>query len=230
MADIYKAGNKAKAEKPKAATKKSEKERSEKLKLVRKEVYHLVGKNKNFFSAFVARPNGLSFENQMVQEKVILLLRRHWITNLRWIALVIVMAIVPLFLRVLPPFGWLPGQFRLVLSLMWYLFVLAFFLEEFFSWFFSVNIITDERVVDIDFVSLIYKRVSDAEIVNIEDVTYKMGGVMGTMLNYGTIYVQTAAETREFEFENVPQPALVVKVLQKLRLEEKQEELEGRIS
>jgi len=219
MADIYK----AKEKKPKVVSKKKDNERSEKLKEVRKEVYRLVGKNKNFFSAFVARPQSVAFENQMVQEKVILLLRSHWVTNLRWVGLVILMVIAPLFLRSLPPFDWLPAEFRLVLILMWYLFVLAFTLEEFFSWFFSVNIITDERVVDIDFVSLIYKRVSDAEIVNIEDVTYKMGGVLGTMLNYGTIYIQTAAETREFEFEKVPQPALVVKILQKLRLEEKQE-------
>jgi len=225
MPDIYKAKSKTKP-----ATKKEKDDRSEKLKEVRKEVYRLVGKSHNFFSSFVAQPQRLSFENQMVKEKVILLLRRHWVTNIRWIILVVLMFFAPLFLRLLPPFGWLPPQFRLVLTLMWYLFVLAFVLEEFFSWYFSVNIITDERVVDIDFVSLIYKRVSDAEIVNIEDVTYKMGGVMGTMFNFGTIYVQTAAETREFEFENVPQPALVVKVLQKLRLEEKQEELEGRLS
>ncbi len=226
MADIYK----AKEKKPKVISKKKDNERSEKLKEVRKEVYNLVGKNNNFFSSFVARPPRLSFENQMIEEKVILLLRRHWVTNLRWIGLIILMAFAPLFLRTLPPFGWLPFQFRLVLVLMWYLFVLAFALEEFFSWFFSVNIITDERIVDIDFISLIYKRVSDAEIVNIEDVTYKMGGVGGTMLNYGTIYVQTAAETREFEFESIPRPALVAKVLQRLRLEEKQEELEGRLN
>ncbi|MBL7078265.1 hypothetical protein ISS42_01230 [Candidatus Shapirobacteria bacterium] len=226
MVDIYK----AKKEEPKAVGQKKKDERSAKLKEVRKEVYRLVGKNNNFFSSFVAQPQRLSFENQMIKEKVILLLRRHWVTNLRWVGLVFLMSIAPLFLRALPPFDWLPFQFRLVLILMWYLFVLAFTLEEFFSWFFSVNIITDERIVDIDFISLIYKRVSDAEIVNIEDVTYKMGGVMGTMLDYGTIYVQTAAEIREFEFESVPHPALVAKVLQRLRLEEKQEELEGRLN
>jgi len=226
MADIYSAPKK----KASLVGKKKKKERSEKLKQVRKEVYRLVGKEGNFLSAFVARPARLSFENQMVKEKVILLLRRHWVTNLRWIAIVLLMIIVPGLLRLLPPFGWLPGRFKLVLTMMWYLFVLAFILEEFFSWYFSVNIITDERVIDVDFVSLIYKRVSDAEIVNIEDVTYEMGGIAGTMFSYGTVYVQTAAEAREFEFESVPRPALVVKVLQKLRLEEKQEELEGRLS
>ncbi|MFH1602203.1 MAG: hypothetical protein ABIB61_04595 [Candidatus Shapirobacteria bacterium] len=205
-------------------------ERSEKLKEVRKEVYRLVGKETNFFKSFVARPKYLSFENQLVEEKVILLLRRHWITNLRWILIIALMLVAPLFLPYLPPYEWLPDQFRLVLVLMWYLFVLAFFLEEFFSWYFSVNIITDERIIDIDFVSLIYKRVSDAEIVNIQDVTYKMGGFLGTMFNYGTIFIQTAAEVGEFEFESVPRPALVVNILQRLRLEEKQEELEGRLS
>jgi len=149
---------------------------------------------------------------------------------MRWLIITIFLIFAPVFLSVLPPLVLLPDRFRLVVGMMWYLFVFAFILEQFFTWYFNVDIITDERIVDIDFISLIHKRVSDAEIENIEDVTYKVGGIFGTMFDFGTVYVQTAAERPEFEFEDVPRPALVVKVLQKLRLEEKQEQLEGRLS
>lgn len=214
----------------KRKTASSKKSRSPQLKKIRREVYRLLGKRGNQISAFVPRPNGFCFENQMDKEEIILLLRRHWITNLHWIIISGLMFLFPAFLRGLPPFTFLPMRFNVVIGMMWYLFIFAFILEQFFTWFFGVNIITDERIIDVDFVSLIHKRVSEAEIENIQDVTYKMGGFLGTVLNFGTIYIQTAAERPEFEFEQVSKPALVVKVLKKMRIEEKQEALEGRIS
>jgi len=222
MAEIWRAD--------KRAGKKTKKKKSAKLRKIRRELYRLLGKEKNTFGSFVARPRRLCFENQLPKEKTILLLRPHWVTNFRWIVIAVLLFFAPLFFGDLPLFAFLPPRFNLVMGMMWYLFVFAFILERFFTWYFSVNIITDERIVDIDFVSLIHKRISDAEIENIEDVTYKMGGILGTMLDFGTVYVQTAAERPEFEFEKVPKPALVVKVLQRLRLEEKQEALEGRLN
>ena len=52
---------------------------------------------------------------------------------------------------------------------------------------FNVYIVTDERIIDIDFYNLIYKEVSDANIDKIQDVTYKMGGVVRTLFNYGDV-------------------------------------------
>jgi len=230
MADIFPPPKKEPPVQKKQRAASSKKSRSPQLKKIRREVYRLLGKRGNQIGAFVPRPNGFCFENQMAKEEVILLLRRHWITNLRWIFISGLMFLFPGFLRGLPPFTFLPMRFNVVIGMMWCLFVFAFVLEQFFTWFFGVNIITDERIIDVDFVSLIHKRVSEAEIENIQDVTYKMGGFLGTVLNFGTIYIQTAAEKPEFEFEQVSKPALVVKVLKKMRLEEKQEALEGRIS
>lgn len=220
MAEIYRSPSEKEKKKRKPSS-------SRKLK-VRKEVYRLIGKTINPLASFVARPKNLSFESQLDQEEIILLLRRHWITNLPWMGATFLLLLFPFFLF---PFflSFLPLRFQLVGVMMWYLFVLAFVLEKFLGWYFNVYIITDERVVDIDFVSLVYKRISDAEISMIQDVTYQVGGIVRTMFNFGDVFIQTAAEKPQFEFNDVPNPALVVKVLQKLRIEERQEELEGRV-
>jgi hypothetical protein len=84
--------------------------------------------------------------------------------------------------------------------------------------------------VDVDFYSLLYRSVSEAKLEKIEDVTSTMAGLGGAMFNYGTISVQTAAEKREFEFVNVPQPTKVTKFLNEMVLEEEREKLEGRVS
>jgi len=208
--------------------KKKTKSRSASLP-TRQEIYRLIGQSNSLFSSFVARPKKFNFETKQKQEETILLLRRHVITQLRAVLIVLLMAIAPLFLTYIPLLEFLPPRFRFISVLMWYLLVFAVAIEKFLSWYFNVNIITDERILDIDFYNLIYKEITDAEIENIEDVTMTVGGVMQTVFNYGNVSVQTAAEVPQIEFEQVPNPGLVVQVLKNMQLEEKQETLEGRI-
>jgi len=216
MADIYSSESGPKG-----------KVKSKLLVEARNEVYHLIANAGSHFGSFIPKPKNFKFETQVEKEEIILLLRRHWVTNLRWIVIVALLLVAPLVLTSFPILSFLPARFQVMAVFMWYLLVIAITLEEFLSWYFNVDIITDERIVDVSFVSLIYKRISDAEIEKIQDVTYKQGGIVQTMFNYGTVYVQTASEKPEFEFNEVPNPALVVKVLERLRIEEKQEELEG---
>ena len=93
-------------------------------------------------------------------------------------------------------------------------------------WFFNVYIVTTERVVDVDFYNLIYKKVSDADLIKIQDVSYNQGGVLRTLLNYGDVNIQTAGEVTNFDFEAVPQPDRVAKILQDLRQDEEQETID----
>jgi uncharacterized membrane protein YdbT with pleckstrin-like domain len=156
-------------------------------------------------------------------------MRKHPITNLGWIVASAFMVLAPSLVGFMPFIETVPPNYRFIGVLGWYLITTAFVLENFLTWFFNVYFITDERIIDVDFYNLIYKEVSEAEIEKIQDVTYKMGGVIRTIFNYGDILVQTAAEVPNFEFMAVPKPDKVVKILQDLRIEEKQEALEGRI-
>lgn len=174
-------------------------------------------------------PENLKFETMDKDEKVVLFLRKHWITNIPWIFITLVMFITPIFVSPLSLFDSIPDNFMFVFILIWYLISTAYFLESFLTWFFNVYLVTDERIVDIDFYNLIYKEVSDANIDKIQDVTYNMGGVIRTLFNYGDIMVQTASEVPNFEFVAVPKPDKVAKVLQDLRIEEQQEAIEGRV-
>lgn len=173
-------------------------------------------KPKNPLAAYLYKPNGIHFESKKKEEEVILLLRRHWITNLSWIVVAFVMAFAPVFLFSFPILNFLPINFQFVALVGWYLLVTAFVLENFLIWYFNVSIITNERIVDIDFYSLLYKKVSEAEIYRIEDVSYQIGGIFRTFFDYGDVYVQTAAEVPNFEFAAVPNPDGVVKVIQTL--------------
>jgi membrane protein YdbS with pleckstrin-like domain len=139
------------------------------------------------------------------------------------------MIILPPFIRSFPFFTFLPPRYQLMTLIIWYLLIIAFAFERFLIWFFNVNIITDERIVDIDFHSLLYKEVSDCPLDRIQDVTYAMGGVSRAIFDFGDVLIQTAAEVTQFEFLGVPNPRRVSAVLRDLMIEEEQEKLEGRI-
>lgn len=183
----------------------------------------------NPLSSIVFCPENLRFESMDKEEKVILFLRKHFITNIPWILMTVIMFLIPAFVQDLSLFDSIPSNFMFAFILIWYLISTAYFLESFLTWFFNVYIVTDERVIDIDFYNLIYKEVSDASIDRIQDVTYNMGGVIRTMFNYGDVLIQTASEVPNFEFQAVPKPDKVAKVLQDLRIEEQQEAIEGRV-
>lgn len=173
-----------------------------------------------FFSGFSLYPDKVNFETIHEGEKVILFLRQHLIVNVKWILIALVMFFIPGVVKTFGVFDSVPDGFELVITMAWYLFTMAYALENFLNWYFNVYIVTNERIIDVDFHNLIYKSVSDATLDNIQDVTYNMGGVTRTIFNYGDILIQTASEVANFEFMAVPNPARVSKIINKLATKE----------
>lgn len=189
---------------------------------------HIENRYSPMASFFLFPGKHINFETKESKEKIILILRRHPVTNVPWLFTATLMIIAPLALNYVPFLLFLPQSYQFMAILAWYLVTTAYILEQFLSWFFNVNIVTDERIIDVDFNNLIYKRISDAKIDKIEDKTYEMGGVVRSIFNYGDVFIQTAAEEKEFDFTAVPQPAKVISILNDLIIEEEQEKIEGR--
>ncbi len=183
----------------------------------------------NPLAALVIRPKKLTFDTQERKEKIILLARRHLITNLGWVLVVVAMIILPRVVFRIFPELLVSFRYRSAAVLIWYLFAFSYAFEHFLRWFFNVNIITDERVIDIDFPSILYRDISSAKIDVVQDISVKMGGFVRSLFNYGDVHIQTAAEQREFVFEAIPKPEEVIKILNELITEEEQEKIDGRV-
>jgi len=181
-------------------------------------------------SSLILRPRSdIHFDTQEPEEEILMILRAHWLTNIPWVLIAILLFFAPMVLSFFPLLISFPPNFRLMFVIIWYLVVLMYIFERFLSWFFNMAIITDERIIDIDFINLTTKKVSDADLDKIQDVSFTNMGAIGTIFNFGDVLVQTASEITEFNFEKVPDPALVATVLQRLRTEEKIEAIEGRV-
>lgn len=174
---------------------------------------------KSFYSSLLKNPSNVSFSGADEGEEVILLLRRHVITNIPWIFGSVCMFLLPTFISFMVEFGqitlfdFLPLNYLLVLLAFWYLLSLTVLFENYLVWFFNVYLVTNKRLVDVDFLGVLNINVTDAPMKNVQDVTYKVSGIVQTLFHFGDVKVQTAGERREVDFELVPNPEFVQDVI-----------------
>jgi uncharacterized membrane protein YdbT with pleckstrin-like domain len=181
-------------------------------------------------ASYCPRPLGVGFDLQHEDEQVLLMIRQHPIVNIPWIVITILLTIAPfVFLPLVPILSFFPVKFHVIAFIGWYLMVFGYALEQFLVWFFNIYIITDERVIDMDFYNLLFKRVSEAKIDRIEDITTANSGLLQSIVDFGDIQIQTSAEIPEIEFEKIPHPDRVQKLLSELIDQEEQERIEGRV-
>lgn len=217
MPDVY--INPEDTPKPKSVAQKIKQKTAANLAVAPDNIENLPGHSHNPLSSFCYYPHHVHFLNQDADETIVLLVRRHLITNLGWILLVVFMIFAPEILNYFPLLAFLPIKYQTASLLVWYLLTLAIAIQGFFSWFFSVNLITNKRVIDVDFENLIYRKITDAEIEKIEDATVEMGSVVRTLFDYGDLIIQTAAEIPEVTFDAVPHPDRIDKILSNLRVQ-----------
>ncbi|MEK7525954.1 MAG: hypothetical protein AAB546_00545 [Patescibacteria group bacterium] len=195
----------------------------------KKNIHKIEGHTHNPLSSFFYFPDGVSFIAQDAHERIVLLLRKHPITNVPWIIGAVIMLFAPGVLSFFPLLEFMPERFQFVAVVLWYLLTTAFIFEKFLSWFFNVYVVTDERIFDVDFINLVYREIAEANLDQVQDVNVVMGSVIRTIFNYGEIQIQTASAVPNIEFEAVPDPDRIAKIIRELRVEEEQEKLEGRV-
>lgn len=191
----------------------------------------LIGKNGNdgLFTSFSTFPENVCFQTQEEGEEVILFFRQHPIVTVSWIVLTMFMLTLPSVFAFFPPFATLPANYQIVITLGWYMFTIGFALAKFMAWFFNVYIVTDERIVDVDFQNIFFRKISTAKIDEIQDVNITSSGAFETFFGYGNIFIQTASAVSEFEFIAIPRPDEIGKFLNQLIDQEEQEQIEGRV-
>lgn len=174
-----------------------------------------------FIASFVDHPVDVAFADQQSDEHIVLFLRRHPITNVGWILSALFLIFAPFFLFPfveqinLIPFDF-PPAYGFIFTLFWYLGTFAFIIMKFIFWYYNVNIITNKRVIDIDFIYLLYRENTATNITQIEDVTSKVGGFLRSIFDFGDIFVQTAGNEPNIEFLAVPHPSKIVRTINNL--------------
>jgi hypothetical protein len=183
---------------------------------LKKEIRNILGHSKSSFSSFLVKPKTLTFSERNKEEEIYLALRPHWVNNLPWMAIAILMMLVPFFFSFFSFLNFFPKQYQFGLILFWYLITFIYIFQNFLSWYFNLFLVTNQRVVDIDFKNLLNKHFAEAKLSVIQDVSSCIQGLLGTFFNFGDILIQTASGTNQINFEKVSNPGKVMKLLKEL--------------
>lgn len=173
----------------------------------------------HLFASFCESPSNVTFQTQDADEHVLLFLRKSQWVNAPWIIATAVLLLVPVvifffqgsFTMFLPSL-----KVTLILLPLYYLFVAIYAFVNFMTWYYNVALITDKRVIDVDFHQVVLKDVAETKLTLVQDVSYNQDGVFPNIFGYGFVLIQTAGTLDNFEFHNLPQPARVVEVVESL--------------
>jgi len=156
------------------------------------------------------------FPSQEKEEKVILLLRKHWFNYVIFFLLdgliAIPLIIFTAYWVMNPTFiqSFLGDTLFVSLSI-FVLIMLAAQLYGFVDYYLDVYIVTNQRIVDISQGGFFKRQISELHLHQVQDVNASADGLWGTLLHFGDVHIQTAGERANFVFKSIPHPYLVAK-------------------
>lgn len=170
------------------------------------------------FSSYCDNPSSIEFADRLENEEVLLLLRKHFVTNIPWIIKAIALSMVPLIIGMVVFFefisiDFLPPNYAFISLLFYYFIVFGYVFVNYITWFYNVSLVTNERIVDVDFSQIVFENVAATKLTQVEDVHYSQIGVIRSIFDYGDVVLQTAGTLPNFDFLAVPHPERVIKVI-----------------
>jgi len=148
----------------------------------------------------------LEFDNQRKDEEIAIIGRRHpWI--LAKVGIVVVVSILAVVLIFMIFGASMISSIVLIAAL---IFVVIY---GFIRWFVYANdifILTNQRIINIDQGGFFSRRVSEAELGNILNVSYEIKGPIKSLLNFGEVNIDTSgSDNNALILKNVENPHFI---------------------
>jgi len=149
-------------------------------------------------------------------EEIILIQRKYWLSFVLESIPLILIAILPFILFIFIKVLSLPQDIKSIfLNYSSYYFFFTFNLI-FILWLFlgtlwtnyylDILIITNKRIIDIEQIGLFARDEAEINFEKIQDVRIEIVGFLPSLLKFGNIYIQSAAENREFILKDFHNP------------------------
>lgn len=167
-------------------------------------------------------PHRCLFPSQGDDEEVFLVVRQHWVVLIKQLIIWLLFAFLPVFFDFLaiPAFGNDMGEnASSIIGTIKGVYLMLLLGALFTIWtlyYLNFQVVTNERVVDMVQKSVLNHVTSELNLRKIQDVTAEVKGILATFFDYGNVYIQTAGETERFQFDNVPHPHKVAKLVLEL--------------
>jgi len=165
----------------------------------------------------------LKFPGQKPNEDIQILVRKHWIIDVKIASTFFVFGIIPFGTALLGTIFYYEGGITenfllgVMAFLVYSLITLAAIYVKWLNEELDVIIITNERVLSHDQVDLFHREISETSISQVQDVIGIEKGIFGHLFHYGTLRMQTAAHHIVFEIQHVAKPYVKAREILDLR-------------
>lgn len=158
-------------------------------------------------------------------EQVIVGMRKHWLIFLFQTAGVFFGGVIPFLL--MPMYKtFFSGVYNtlgeqrfeslvLFFLALWLLLLVCGFFIVLTGYYLDILIVTNQRLIDVDQVSLFSRDITVAPLEKVEDVKVQTFGIIATIFKFGNINIQTAAEEREMIIKGLRYPEYARDVIMK---------------
>lgn len=171
------------------------------------------------------------FPTQAAEEKIFLLIRKHWFNYIIFIflAVLILIPVITVIIYLVLNQGQISVEIAILLTIaasLALMFLMGVELYGFINFYLDVYIVTDQRLVDISQNGMFNRHISELQIRQVQDVSAHVEGFFDTILHFGDVYIETAGNRENFIFSSIPHPYTVSKLIVDLH-EKAVESLEG---
>lgn len=127
------------------------------------------------------------FDGQRDGEQLLFVFRRHPIAMRKGYY----MLLIPFVISSVPPLIWQTQLELFLLPIGGLLLGLLLFSYYFLMWYFTVYIVTDQRIRQITQHGFFGKDVVELRLAKVQNISYNIPGFTGEIFNFGTIVIQT---------------------------------------
>ena len=93
-----------------------------------------------------------------------------------------------------------------ILGALWILMGWVLYFKFWTLYWLDIWVVTNRRLIDIDYKRLFDRDIAILQLDRIQDVTVRITGVLGHLLKFGSVAVQTAGQQREFVIDQIAHP------------------------
>ncbi len=129
----------------------------------------------------------LDFDGQRPDEKLLFVFRRHIIAMRKGFY----MLVIPLVITSVPPLIWQSNLELFLLPVAGFALGLILFAYQFILWYFTIYIVTDQRIRQVTQRGFFGKDVIELRLSKVQNISYNIPGFSGEVFKFGTIVIQT---------------------------------------
>lgn len=157
----------------------------------------------------IPKSNKSIFPGQRENEEIIMVIFKHWYIAIMPMLKALGIILLSLFLPIVLGLSFYIFNYAIstVIYIAWILFWVGYIFYAYFNWLQDKYIITNERVINIDKKGAFNQTVLETEIDKIQNIIHSTKGVFATMLNFGTVTIQT--NTSDLVLDYVPNPVYI---------------------